>query len=1304
MQAGSIIDGRFRLERLAGTGGMGSVYRAFDLATGEYVALKLLHELGDDLPRQRFRREAIALRQIQHEHVVGYVADGDAENGSPYIAMEWLEGCDLSEEIQRRRLTPRATARLGLDMTSALSAVHAQGQLHRDLKPGNVFLPDGDIARAKLIDFGLVRLGTTNTTLTRMGAVVGTPGFMAPEQARGDQLLDERVDLYALGAVLFACLTGVAPFTGDHLMAVLAKVLFDPAPRVSDLRPDVPPALDDLIDHMLGKERSSRPASSQEVANALRAVLDHDGASYEHSREMVVPSLSRLEQRFISVLVCRRPSQDPHASPQQSLQQALLQDSASIQYLLDGTAVGVFATGDQAASRDTALRAVHCATNLLARHPDVQLAIATGRGVTQGASPMGDAIDRAIALLFDDESTYEVAEMPMPTSGQVLLDEATAGLIARRFHVWPAPEHKAFVLQNERTERKVSHTLLGRETTCVGRERELRLLSDVYDSCVEQPSPRLVVVNAASGMGKSRLIEEWLGLLEKSDIRPLVLTSSGDPIGSGSPLGMLAQLVRQSVGFQRSMRVDDPHALLIELAERHMSAAEARRVAAFLGEIMSADLTDDEAPMLRDARLDARVMHDRMFQAWEDWLDILADDRPVVLVLDDLQWGDAPTVRFVDAAMRNLDDRAIMTVALGRPDGRNRVSELWSNRALTEISLPGLSESACRQLARQVLGDQLDDDALSRINELAGGNPFYLEEFLRHARSDRIEELPDSVLALVDVRLQQLDGEQRRTLRLASVFGSVFWLDGLARLLGQPVDQVSLVIDTLRAHELLKRSRRPRLAGQVEYAFRNALVRETAYATLVADDAILAHAQAARWLLTAGENDALTLAQHFRRGQLNEQAASWYQRAARQALEADDLSAVIELANLGRECGAKGELLARLYVLQAEAHNWTGAHDAAYGCAKKPMSSSIPGSDIWADAVQQVMWACTRLGHRTKAERLADALLYYIASQASEPYLLAMAYSAASLAILNSLEQARRLNRALAEQTGHRSVSALVLGGVAHARMMYHAYRGEPGSAARLAKRAIEHWRAAGNVRKRLIDEVNLGTSLLELGQYPAAADAMAGAIRQGGKIGLDYLEQGAGSQLTMALWRSGRMPEAAERYHLLEGEHPDVRSLAVARMYRAWIAVLEEQHAEALDWLRDVELDAAQGLGQEYAVLQAIRARALLGLPEPRAAEALEAASAAMELLVQLGTVESGDALIRLTHAEALRASGKDDAAVTAIAEARANLQLRADQIEDPDWRRGFMEDVVENRRILQLADAWGATDTVDRVADARS
>ena len=262
LAAGLVIADRFRLVRPLGQGGMGAVWLAQHTGLDVPCAVKFIHEeaaKSADL-RARFEREAKAAAQLRSPHVV-QILDHGVWQGAPYIAMELLEGEDLGQRLRRRRpLSPRETLVIATQVGRALSKAHAAGLVHRDLKPANIFLVrDDEREIAKVLDFGVAKVKETGLDdATQTGAVLGTPFYMSPEQARGSKSIDHRSDLWALAVVVYQCLIGKLPFRGDALGDLLVKIIIDPLPVPSAAGP-VPPGFDAWWARAAAREPADQP-------------------------------------------------------------------------------------------------------------------------------------------------------------------------------------------------------------------------------------------------------------------------------------------------------------------------------------------------------------------------------------------------------------------------------------------------------------------------------------------------------------------------------------------------------------------------------------------------------------------------------------------------------------------------------------------------------------------------------------------------------------------------------------------------------------------------------------------------------------------------------------------------------------------------------------------------------------------------------------------------------------------------------------------------------------------------------------
>ncbi|WP_437282736.1 protein kinase [Sorangium sp. So ce375] len=289
--AGNTVADRFRLVRPLRQGGMGSVWLAQHIGLDIPCAIKFMNAQGVSKEvRLRFEREAKIAAQIRSPHVV-QILDHGVWQGTPYIAMEYLEGEDLDTRIQRvGRLDPHDTMAITAQVARALTKAHASGLVHRDLKPANIFLVlDDDREIAKVLDFGIAKDSTPQvTSTTKTGSLLGTPAYMSPEQAQGTKSIDHRSDLWSLAVVVFECLTGKLPFNSEAFGDLLLKIMVKPLPVPSQLAP-VPPGFDAWWARAASREPDARFQSAKEFCDALAIALEIASDSFEARTSIVGP-------------------------------------------------------------------------------------------------------------------------------------------------------------------------------------------------------------------------------------------------------------------------------------------------------------------------------------------------------------------------------------------------------------------------------------------------------------------------------------------------------------------------------------------------------------------------------------------------------------------------------------------------------------------------------------------------------------------------------------------------------------------------------------------------------------------------------------------------------------------------------------------------------------------------------------------------------------------------------------------------------------------------------------------------------
>jgi serine/threonine protein kinase len=277
-----LVVGDRRIDAVAGEGGMGVVYRAWNMRLQRVEAVKVIgYELARDRSfRERFERETVIAASIDHPHVVTLYDSGEGPDGQLFLAMRYVEGTNLDRLINERgRLEPGHAAKLISQVASALDAAHSQGLVHRDIKPANILITGTEgHYHAYLTDFGLAKRVSSGTVLTAAGMMVGTIDYMAPEQAQG-QAVDLRADIYALAATLFKALTGEVPYPREHDVAKLFAKLREPPPMVSQVADTVPPAFDAVIARAMSQAPADRYPSAGDLGRAALGAASRRASS-----------------------------------------------------------------------------------------------------------------------------------------------------------------------------------------------------------------------------------------------------------------------------------------------------------------------------------------------------------------------------------------------------------------------------------------------------------------------------------------------------------------------------------------------------------------------------------------------------------------------------------------------------------------------------------------------------------------------------------------------------------------------------------------------------------------------------------------------------------------------------------------------------------------------------------------------------------------------------------------------------------------------------------------------------------------
>jgi eukaryotic-like serine/threonine-protein kinase len=1280
---GGVLAERFEILGRVGAGGMGAVYRATDRRTGKIVAVKELHATGVE-DNERFARECDFLAALDVPGVVRHVAHGLSPEGARYLVMEWVDGPTLSQELKRRSLTANESVEIAIAVSEIVAAIHARGIVHRDVKPSNIVLEGGDHRRPKLLDFGVARLeGTLGGGLTAAGLVVGSAGYLSPEQAMGRPDVDSRADVFAIGCLLFKCLTGRVPFRGEDPLSVLLKITLEDAPRVRDFAPHLSTEIDDVVAALLSREREDRPRDAAEVHQMLTG-LDLSDAEPQRA-SFADGAIGGAEHRLTSLVLARRQrgAESSHAdSLESSVRRALEPMGLTPERYADGTQVVMVASASDPLS-DIAKRAVRAATAMRDADPSLFIAVTTGRATDGRAVMVSDTVDRAASLLAHS--------MLHGSPGDVALDDATALLIESSFEIESSREVKRLV--SERTDSRI-RTVFGKHAAFVGREAEVARLRGCFQRTADESRARAALVLGPPGMGKSRLCHEVIRSLSREGVE--VWVARGDPLTQSSPFGMFAPVLFDLAGITRGEGEDERWDKLDKLVEQRASGPGSRRIAEFLAEVCNVEIARAPSQSFLAAKRDVSLMGDQMRRALIELVLAVLADHPLVIALDDVQWADPSTVSFIDATLQKLADRPLFVMALARPEVSAAFPTLFAGRLLETLDLTPLADSHSASLARELCEMETSDETIGKIVRRASGNPFFVEELARAALTGSLASLPDSVLAVLEARLEALPQDARKVLRAASVFGRHFWEGGIRAMLPK-VDVRALLLE-LETQDIIVKSSRSRFRGQAELAFRHAVHVEAAYARLPEDDRRRAHRAAARWLEEVGERDPIVLAGHFERADDAKSAVGLLAVAAHLALESSDLGEAVRLTERALSGGAFGEERGRVLATAAEAKLWLANTAEALAQAREALGLLVRGERAWCSAASVAIIASGRIGDRAGLTALASSVVD-LEPELREPgpeRIILLCQLAIQLLFAGELELA---DRALAHMpAGHAQGDPTTAAWFFRARAWRALASGDTGAYGMLMKRSAASFDQIGDVRNACVQRVNVAYAAMCLGQLEDAILGFDGVIEIA--LGLGLANVVAVARHNAGLVRSwlGQEQEG-ERDERLAMEsfrtQRDDRMVGCCSSYLARILIMRGEAEQAEAVAREGQL-FAHGHRPLQALLEATIAEALAdrdrAAGRPPGQAALAAIARAMEMLSELGFVHEGEGYIRYVNARIALEAGDQEAARDACRHARERLDARAQRLSSEALRHTFLHRLPEHQHTLDLFERLGS------------
>ena len=1103
--------GHYRVMERVGRGGMGVVYEGRDVRLDRPVALKFLAPSlsADPDAKERFLVEAQAAAALDHPNICTIYEVGESDDGQLFIAMPRYTGETLKRRIHGGVMPIADAVTIAVQVAGGLAAAHNAGIVHRDVKPANVFLTsDGGV---KLLDFGVAKL--EDVSLTRPGGRPGTVAYMSPEQARGDQL-DPRTDVWSLGVMLYEMLCGERPFRGAHEQVVLRSILETAPQPVAERRAETPPALVEIVQRALEKQRERRYASAREMlkdlehlklgeegqlaappgpGSALRlersragAPADRTGVHPQGDRRLATVVVSNLSG-YAELMEALAPDEVERVL--QRIRQVALEIASRHEGVINqcsGEQIQLV-FGIPVTHEDDCRRAIRASLDLRERIRalsndllggaalDLRLhtGIDTGQVITRPAAG-GDSEYRIAGTvpqvahgLASLASTDEVLVSPECHRLASPFFETAPGVpITLRDRALPFVPHRVFAESGLQTRLEAAEK--AGLTPYTGRDAELAMMRAALDEA-RSGHGRVVMVTGEAGMGKSRLLHEFHQTLHDCDVQ--VLQGRCQSYGGGSAYLPFIDALRER------LRPDDSTSAVRQqeqLAARVLAIAP--ELEEFIplyqhllsipgGEEVSKHFQGEQFPLA-------------MQEALAAILTLCARQRPAVLLLEDWHWVDQPSHAVLEYLGGMIPDYPLLVVVTSRPS-LTRDWDLPGHH--TTIPLRPLEASSSLAILKSVLrAERLPEALASLLHERTGGNPFFLEEIchglledgtVRVARNAAVLvgslealELPDTVQAVIRARLDRLEPVARDVVRLASVVGREF----TRRLLERTLDgagSLPIALQSLKSSGLIQQTH---VVPDAAYRFKHNLTQEVAYASL------LEHQRKALHGRVGGTIEVLhaeRIEEHFERLAHHFSRAEAWPKAVHYAMRCAERDTALSQFAEARQ------------ILE-RAQSWV---------MRLPDDEARLGTYIQILLRQERL--CETLGRRGRQQQIIDELISLLEpagdrANLAEVYLrqgdvftLLRRFDEAEEALNASLRIRRELRDDVGERNTTRSLGLLCWHQGRHAEALTH------------VERALEIDRQRGDTVAIVEDVSNMGPVLRAMGQHEDARTRLEEAL-----------------------------------------------------------------------------------------------------------------------------------------------------------------------------------------------------------------
>jgi len=1221
------LDDRFTDLTYQVSGATARLYRATDQETQGVVAIKVAKSGTSDL---RFAREIKILQKIRHPNIVRYVHHGTTPRGEPYLVLEWLEGRDLRSRLDQGPIEPKTALEIMRQAAKGLACLHDNGVLHRDLKPANIFLVSSS-QEVRIIDLGLAQ-DASLTLITQDGSLLGTPAFMAPEQARGDGKVGPAADVYSLCAVYYLMISGRLPFEGDTIWSVLSQIAFEPLRPPSTHNPSLPPQHERLIMRGMSRDIGIRPQHASELVQLLEQ-LQGDDSLLEPD-----PTVSRRKasRRLVSALLCQ-PLRQMDSDPLGAGRFHTCMDRFNGEGLsLRGNGyIGVF--GRQKSEGDEHLRCLYAAR--------------------AAQSLAGDAYRFSVAMgkVREDVGSSEVVSQAAryldaaPMSHDILVDPA----IARRAN----PEFKFRREQGYYRLIPIEDMGSDREMPLFGRQSEFTMLKSMAERSIEESSPQTAVIIGETGIGKSRLAREMTRHSLQLGMRPFTVRLNSHMLHS--PYALLKALLvsRAYSGSAQSLQEENR----IVLSFLHQLPVQLPRLEQLFHDRTSIEIGEADL---------------RRWRIWENaakWVSYELDRGPMIWLLEDMQWADRVSSELVAWLIHQLMGRWFVMMTTRKRLKRN---DLWDQVHPFTLELRSLRHQATMEMIGSLLPQERADRA-AEIAEKSQGNPFYIEELCLREEApafDQGHSLTTNIQVLAQSKLDDLEPEVVEVARAAAVLGENGSYDAIRAVSrGHP----QLASESLIRNRVWLPVWGP---SNQRFQFRHGILREAIYSLISVEKRERMHRLAGAYFMGTDETNPATATDHFFLAGEDELALEALCCAAEDAHRAVDAELALDLVDRLLNLNPANEIQCIALTIRAEAKTWVGQLSAALAdvnlLLKHPTASERQKASV----------ACTgililrRLSRTQSAARLAEIAMKHAGASEDKTLIARVAFTTTyvhyDLGDVDSVRECQHRLEALAKELPAARAQCY------ETTAMADAMAGDFEHGLWASLKALELNRAMENHVRIPANTANIGLKYMHLGlpskAEPYFRDSRQLFLRQGNKL--------QAMDATMNLGRVlGLQGNYAESLDLLRTAEQAFKSAGETHYRQVVQAITARMHAyrgdreTAMALIKELDPDQSSfshALEVWVAILEVHLAFSSGQTLLPWARRALDTV---VHMRRQGHLYSSAWALVA-----ASLISEEDESSRRAVAKAVEVVRLRVDLCRDGESRRGLIENVPAHRQML--------------------